>query len=161
LLAGLIVVLSLIVAMIFDALDGDSGLSSTVSVERASGTDATAEPTATVATAFDFAVIGPTGRASRGWTMQELEELPKRTVNAAGGETVEGPSLLDLLAESGEEGWQSVTLVRTPAVTLARDAVDEDWVLLFESGVARFTLVNPRFPRATWVTQIVQFNVDQ
>ncbi len=137
------------------ASDGSAGPESTESPPPQS--TAESDPSPAVAS-FDFAVIGTTGTASRGWTMEELDALPKRTVTA-GGETVQGPSLLDLLDQSGEGGWRTLTLVRTPLVTLQRDAIDEDWVLLFDLGVARLTLVNPNFPRGAWLQQIVQFNV--
>lgn len=160
-LAVLIIFGIVVTGAVVDNIDGDSvtGASVSPAITESPAPQSTAESAATAAVAsFDFAVIGPTGSASRGWTMEELDALPKRTV-VAGGETVEGPSLLDLLEQSGEGGWRTVTLVRTPVVTLERDAIDEDWVLLFDPGIPRLTLVNPKFPRAAWFQQIVQFNI--
>ncbi len=160
-LAVLIIFGIVMIGAVVDNIDGDpapdasAGPGSTASPVAQSTAESVSSP---AVASFDFAVIGRTGSASRGWTMEELDALPKRTVTA-GGETVEGPSLLDLLERSGEGDWKIVALVRTPVVPLERDAVDEDWVLLFEPGVPRLTLVNPNFPRAAWFQQIVQFNI--
>ncbi len=162
-LAVLIIFGVVVTGAVVDDIDGDSVTGASVSPRSTESPvpEPTAESAATPAAAdFDFAVIGPTGSASRGWTMEELDALPKRTVTA-GGETVQGPSLLDLLEQSGEGDWRVVALVRTPVVPLERDAVDEDWVLLFEPGVPRLTLVNPRCPRAAWFQPIVQFNIGE
>ena len=155
---GVVVIGAVVDGIAGDSLPGGSNSSGSPTLEPTSegGTPPTASPT--VVADFDFAVIGTTGSASRGWTMEELDALPKRTVTA-GGETVEGPSLLDLLDQSGEGNWKIVALVRTPVVPLERASIDEDWILLFEPGVPRLTLVNPRFPRPAWFAQIVQFNI--
>ncbi len=161
LLAVLIVFGVVLTGAVVDSIDGEPSPDASAGAARTDGAtpQPAAEGVATPAVAsFDFAVIGTTGTASRGWTMEELDALPKRTVTA-GGETVRGPSLLDLLEQSGEGDWRVVALVRTPVVPLERDSIDEDWVLLFEPGVPLLTLVNPNFPRAAWFQQIVQFNI--